>query len=316
MPARTATLRTRVYIDGYNLYYGCLRGTPYKWLDPLTLFEQQILPSVLYRRSPEASPNAARLLPLGIKYFTACIIESAARAHDSVSSQRTYHNALRRMHGERIELVQGYYLLTQSNQQLVPSEDAKRWPRYCEKALVWKLEEKQSDVNFALHLYDDALSGEVDQVVVVTNDTDIAPALGFVRKRTNVVIGLVIPTRESLLSGGKEREVNNALAEHAHWVRRYISVSELERAQLPTMVRGTRQNSIKPHTWYPRPDLLDRVIEAAIPIKSRRGDVLKWMEIPNPYLGGARPIKLVETDEGAALVLEYIENYIRDRIAK
>lgn len=32
-------LRTRIYIDGYNFYYGCLRGTPYKWLDLLPLFE-------------------------------------------------------------------------------------------------------------------------------------------------------------------------------------------------------------------------------------------------------------------------------------
>jgi hypothetical protein len=22
-----------VYVDGFNLYYGCLKGTPYKWLD-------------------------------------------------------------------------------------------------------------------------------------------------------------------------------------------------------------------------------------------------------------------------------------------
>jgi hypothetical protein len=21
------------YIDGFNLYYGCLKGSPYKWLD-------------------------------------------------------------------------------------------------------------------------------------------------------------------------------------------------------------------------------------------------------------------------------------------
>ena len=40
-----ATFRTRVYIDGYNLYYGCLKGTPHKWLDLLSLFEKQILPS-------------------------------------------------------------------------------------------------------------------------------------------------------------------------------------------------------------------------------------------------------------------------------
>ena len=26
-------MRTNVYVDGFNLYYGALRGTPYKWLD-------------------------------------------------------------------------------------------------------------------------------------------------------------------------------------------------------------------------------------------------------------------------------------------
>jgi hypothetical protein len=28
-----------VYIDGFNLYYGCLKGTPYKWLDVCRLSE-------------------------------------------------------------------------------------------------------------------------------------------------------------------------------------------------------------------------------------------------------------------------------------
>jgi hypothetical protein len=32
-------MQTTVYIDGYNLYYGALRGTPYKWLDVVRLFE-------------------------------------------------------------------------------------------------------------------------------------------------------------------------------------------------------------------------------------------------------------------------------------
>ncbi len=26
-------MRTSVYIDGFNFYYGALRHTPYKWLD-------------------------------------------------------------------------------------------------------------------------------------------------------------------------------------------------------------------------------------------------------------------------------------------
>jgi len=30
-------MRTRVYIDGLNLYYGAVKGTPFKWLDPVRL---------------------------------------------------------------------------------------------------------------------------------------------------------------------------------------------------------------------------------------------------------------------------------------
>ena len=26
-------LQTNVYIDGFNLYYGCAKGTPHRWLD-------------------------------------------------------------------------------------------------------------------------------------------------------------------------------------------------------------------------------------------------------------------------------------------
>lgn len=40
MPAQTPPhppRRVGVYIDGFNLYYGSLKGTPYKWLDPYAL---------------------------------------------------------------------------------------------------------------------------------------------------------------------------------------------------------------------------------------------------------------------------------------
>ena len=26
-------MKTNIYIDGFNLYYGCVKDTPYKWLD-------------------------------------------------------------------------------------------------------------------------------------------------------------------------------------------------------------------------------------------------------------------------------------------
>ncbi len=56
-------MRTRVYIDGYNLYYGCLRRTPHKWLDVVAL-ARNLLP----RNQIEA-----------VRYFTAPV---SARPHD------------------------------------------------------------------------------------------------------------------------------------------------------------------------------------------------------------------------------------------
>jgi hypothetical protein len=34
---------TAVYVDGYNLYYGRLRGTAFKWLDLVKLFEDLLV---------------------------------------------------------------------------------------------------------------------------------------------------------------------------------------------------------------------------------------------------------------------------------
>lgn len=287
-------LRTRIYVDGYNLYYGCLKSTPYKWLDLMTLFEQHILPS--------SAPAESALLPLGIKFFTAKILEKAARALDSVSSQARYHTALRKLYNERIELIEGYYSLIESKAKLVSPTAPDTWPRDCEETLVWKLEEKQSDVNLALQAYHDAITGEVDQVVVVTNDTDIAPALQLIRIYTEVQIGLVVPSRSH------QRIPNSELAELAHWVRTHITLEELAKSQLPRVIAG-RKPTMKPASWYARPDLLERVLALAIPVAGTRGNAFKWMEEPNAYLGGRTPIELVETDEGAGQVLAYIERY-------
>ena len=54
--AFSEAVRTYVYIDGFNLYYGSVKNTPYKWLDFKTLFVRQLKP---YNQI------------LAIKYFTA-----------------------------------------------------------------------------------------------------------------------------------------------------------------------------------------------------------------------------------------------------
>jgi len=78
-------LRTRIYIDGYNLYYGCLKGTHLKWLDLLTLFEKSILPSVT--ATVDGQSVDSDLQAVAIKFFTAPILEQAAKAHDSIQCQ-------------------------------------------------------------------------------------------------------------------------------------------------------------------------------------------------------------------------------------
>ena len=39
------TQRTFIYVDGFNLFYRCLKGTPYKWLDLLKLFRSVLPPT-------------------------------------------------------------------------------------------------------------------------------------------------------------------------------------------------------------------------------------------------------------------------------
>ena len=104
-----ASLRTRIYIDGYNLYYGCLRNTPYKWLDVLALFEKAILPSILYITADDQDATMQLHEACAVKYFTAKIIEKAAKAPDSVSSQAQYHNALETQSNGRLSFVLGNY---------------------------------------------------------------------------------------------------------------------------------------------------------------------------------------------------------------
>lgn len=295
------SLRTRVYIDGYNLYYGCLKGTSYKWLDLLALFETQILPS------SGLPGTTSSLLPLSIKFFTAKILDQAAKAGDSLSSQARYHTALRKLYDGRIKLIEGYYSLTQSKAKIVDAAAPATWPRDCREILVWKLEEKQSDVNLALQAYHDAITGQVDQVVIVTNDTDIAPALELIRAHTGVTIGLVVPARRH------ERVPSTELVTLAHWVRSHITTSELAASQLPRVIPGGRKPTIKPESWYARPDLLEKVLALAAPIRGGRGRAFKWMEEVNPHLDNLAPIDLVETDEGAAQVLRYIQQYIADQ---
>lgn len=278
-------------------------GTPHKWLYLLPLFENHILPSALVKDGDGRIRHSALLLSPSIKFFTAKIIESVARATDSVSSQARYHTALRKLHDGRIELVEGYYAVNKMKVKVVDADEPNRPPRECQEVQAWKVEEKQSDVDLALQVYHDAFTGQIDHAVIVTNDTDIAPALAMIRAHTQVLMGVVVPTTDHT------RPPNTDLVKLAHWTRRHINASELAACQLPRVIPGKRP-TIKPDSWYGQPEMLKEIMELALPVRGSRASAYKWMEQPNPYLDGEIPIELAETVEGAARVLEYIRSWI------
>lgn len=292
-----STLRTRVYVDGYNLYYGCLRKTPHKWLDLKALFGRILAQTVL---EVEGHPAHFVLEPLSIKYFTASILKNFAKGHDSVACQERYHKALRGHLDESLEIISGYY---SANQARAFRYEEGRPARECELVDIWKLEEKQSDVALALHAYADAIKGEVDHVVIVTNDTDVAPSLELIRSDTSVSIGLIVPTRHS------ERAPNHDLSKIASWTRTHILSEELSASQMPNMVRHGAKPVQKPISWFPRPDLLGPVLKEATRVKRSTNAALKWLNTPSHHLEGRTPIDMTGDEESVGELWAYMKKY-------
>jgi len=84
-------MATNVYVDAFNLYYGCLKGTPYRWLDLGTL-STRLLPKDPINR---------------IRYFTATV---SARPDnpDAPQRQQVYLRALETVPG--LSIHYGHYL--------------------------------------------------------------------------------------------------------------------------------------------------------------------------------------------------------------
>jgi hypothetical protein len=206
--------RTIVYVDGFNFYYGAVRGTPWKWLDPSVLFRHLLGPQ-------------NRLVK--VKYFTARVQPSPSNPSVSVR-QDTYLRALT-AHCPLVELYFGHFL-----RHRISMEHANPPPRIVE---VWKNEEKGSDVNLALHVLDDAWRNAYDCAVVVSNDSDLAEALRLVKAHHRKLIGLVTP-------GAPTRKTSKQLREHANFIKP-IRTWMLKESQLPNPIPGTTIH--KPATW-------------------------------------------------------------------
>lgn len=219
-------MRTIAYIDGYNLYYGRLKDTAYKWLDV-----HRLVAEILAVQDP-----ASQLLET--HYFTAPIkARIATHGAKAAESQQTYVRALSSrgvvIHQGRLEL-ESYLAITY-----------KKPPDKSDRTRIWRLEEKETDVRLALTLYRDALRQRCDQIVLCTNDSDLTPALESVRRDFPAIrIGVILPARD-----GIRARQSGSLRSLATWTRTKILDEELARCQLPNRVPTRRAPAVKPDYW-------------------------------------------------------------------
>lgn len=220
-------MRTTVYVDGYNLYYGCLQDTPWKWLDLRKLVER-----ILQEESPGARVIAFR-------YFTSPVIARLARrGTSSVEAQNSYLKALR---ATGVDIAFGRHQLDVG---MAPRHIPGRHPNRDDVTPVWDLSEKETDVRLALTLYRDTARLAPEQVVLISGDSDMVPALQAIREDYEVRLGLIIPRRAKA-----RRAPPVLLPTLADWTRDHIRDEELADSQFPERVPTQRAPATKPPYW-------------------------------------------------------------------
>ena len=209
--------QTIVYVDGFNLYYGAVRGTRYKWLDLEAMCRS------LLRRDQIVK----------IRYFTARVND---RPDDPqlASRQGTYLRALATL--PLVEVHYGHFL---TRAVRLPRVNRRRGQSPTIKVL--KTEEKGSDVNLATFLLLDAFKGRCDTAVVVSNDSDLAQAIQVAQSELGVKVGIVNPH--------SRKSRSRKLLGLGCLFYKQISSQVLAETQLPTVVHDSKGPIRKPEGW-------------------------------------------------------------------
>lgn len=207
---------TNLYVDGFNLYYRALRGTPFRWLDLRKLGETLF---------PEDAIN-------GICYFTA-LITALPSDPSQPQRQQAYLRALQTLPG-----FEDHYGIFRPRRKLRPLLEPV--PGLPTSVWVRDFEEKGSDVNLATRLLVDGFTGKYEQAVVVSNDADFASAIRYVRDELKLRVTLVNPDREN--------PSPTALVRAATRVKR-LWKSHLRQSQFPETVQDRVGTVAKPASW-------------------------------------------------------------------
>jgi len=207
-------MKTSIYVDGFNLYYGVLKDTPYRWLDISALTK-----TIIKDLDLEAT---------SFRYYTARL-KPRPTNQDQPYRQRRYLRALRTI--PRLEIIYGHFL---SHPTKMPSSTPPHRP-----VSVIKTEEKGSDVNLAVDLLADGFKGLYERAVVVSNDSDLARAIMIVREDLKLPVIILNPYPKS-----PSKELKNIASEV-----RLIRNSALEKSQFPRTLEDQRGKFHRPGEW-------------------------------------------------------------------
>lgn len=204
-----------VYIDGFNLYYGAVKGTPFKWLNILQVC-QKLLPK-------------NRIIQ--IKYFTA-LVTGRSKDPDQPNRQQVYLRALRTLNN--LEIIYGHFL---EHEVMMPvANPASGAPKYVR---VIKTEEKGSDVNIAAHMINDGYQKKYEVAIVVSNDSDLIEPIRIVRNDLHKVVGVLNPY---------PKNPSHELQKYATFVKP-IRKGVLTSSQFPAVLQDGNGKFSKPSLW-------------------------------------------------------------------
>ncbi len=210
-------MKANVYIDGFNLYYGCVKNTPYKWLNPQALC-QRMFPHYQINR---------------IRYFTARI---RGTSDDPRKPQRQaiFIRALQTI--PNLSVHYGHFLSHTVRMPL--ANPALGGARTVE---VIKTEEKGSDVNLAAYLLLDGFDEDYDLAIIISNDSDLLEAIGLVQSRLGMPVAVLNPQRDL-------KKTSWALKNAAQFYGR-IRVNALKASQFPATLSDSTGSFTKPKEW-------------------------------------------------------------------
>ena len=204
-------LKANIYVDGFNLYYGALKNTPYRWLDLAKLCRIMLPRDTISQ----------------IKYFTA-LVNPRPTDPDQLTRQQIYLRALQTI--PNLEIIYGHFLTHEIMMPLALPESG--------YVKVIKTEEKGSDVNLALHLLSDGYKNAYDVAVIVSNDSDLLLPVQFVKKELGKKIGILNP----------QKHPSKVLIANADFVKN-IRRGVLSKSLFPTTLTDSQGTFTKPATW-------------------------------------------------------------------